>query len=128
MGKYWKPIRSFCTVPAFSLSKIEWDPGPPAEKLQAAHTLQYARINKHAMLFKERFWRKKALIWLPISCRIISTMPTKNQRSAKGVLISYSIGDKAAVVANQSKDGIRQRYSALCSLILAIPESCWNSK
>lgn len=29
---------------------------------------------------------------------------TKNQRSEKGVLISYSIGEKAAVIAAQSKE------------------------
>lgn len=29
---------------------------------------------------------------------------TKNQHSPKGVLISYSIGDKAAVIANQSNE------------------------
>ena len=29
---------------------------------------------------------------------------TKNQKSAKGVLISYTIGDKAAVVSNQTDE------------------------
>ncbi|RYY63581.1 MAG: FAD-dependent oxidoreductase, partial [Chitinophagaceae bacterium] len=45
-----------CTLPTFSVQKIEWLPGLPEEKLAAIKSLQYARINKHPILFKERFW------------------------------------------------------------------------
>lgn len=103
-GKMLEADKIICTLPAFSLSKIDWQPGLPPEKLQAATALQYARINKHALLFKERFWGEDSFDMVTDQLPHYFYHATKNQKSAKGVLISYSIGDKAAVVANQSKE------------------------
>jgi monoamine oxidase len=93
-----------CTIPTFALQKITWQPQLPASMTYAIDALQYARINKHALLFSERFWKDE-------SFDLITDMPahyiyhaTKNQQSAKGALISYTIGDKAAVAANQTDD------------------------
>jgi monoamine oxidase len=99
-GKVFTADKIICTLPTFSLKKIQWLPGLPKEKLDAINQLQYARINKHPVLFSERFW--------PEDMDMVTDLPahyfyhaTKNQPSKKGILISYTIGDKAAVAANQ---------------------------
>lgn len=102
-GKMLEADKVICALPAFSLSKIDWQPGLPPEKTAAARALQYARINKHAMLFGERFWKEESFDMVTDQLPHYFYHATKNQPSAKGVLISYSIGDKAAVVANQTK-------------------------
>ena len=99
-GKTFRADKLICAIPTFSLKKIQWLPGLPKEKRDAINALQYARINKHPVLFNERFW--------PEDMDMATDLPahyfyhaTKNQPGKKGVLISYTIGDKAAVVANQ---------------------------
>ncbi len=102
-GKVFNADKLICTVPTFSMRKIEWLPGLPKEKIDAVNQLQYARINKHPVLFNERFW--------PEDMDMVTDLPahyfyhaTKNQKSNKGILISYTIGDKAAVSANQDDE------------------------
>jgi len=99
-GKVFRADKLICTAPTFSLKKIQWLPGLPKEKIDAINQLQYARINKHPVLFSERFW--------PEDMDMVTDLPahyfyhaTKNQPGKKGILISYTIGDKAAVTANQ---------------------------
>jgi monoamine oxidase len=91
-----------CTIPTFSAKKINWIPALPADTQLAMNELQYARINKNASLYNERFWKDE-------SFDLVTDMPghyfyhaTKDQPSKKGVLISYAIGDKAPVVAAQT--------------------------
>lgn len=91
-----------CTIPTFSAKKINWIPALPADTQLAMNELQYARINKNAMLYSERFWKDE-------SFDLVTDLPghyfyhaTKDQPSKKGVLISYAIGDKAPVVSAQS--------------------------
>jgi monoamine oxidase len=103
-GKTFTGDQLICTAPTFAAMKIDWQPGLPADQLNAMRQLQYARINKHPVLFNDRFWKDE-------SFDMITDLPahyiyhaTKNQPSKKGVLISYTIGDKAAVIANQSDD------------------------
>ncbi len=95
-----------CTAPAFAVSKIKWEPELPAGMQMALQGLEYARINKNAILYRERFWERDDF-------DMITDMPghyfyhaTKNQTSLTdaGVLISYTIGDKAAVIASQQDD------------------------
>ena len=102
-GKVFRADKLICTVPTFSLRKIQWLPGLPKEKVDAVNALQYARINKHPVLFSERFW--------PEDMDMATDLPahyfyhaTKNQPGTKGILISYTIGDKAAVTPNQDDD------------------------
>ncbi len=101
-GKVFKADKIICTTPTFSLQKINWLPHLPKEKREAINALQYARINKHPVLFSDRFW--------PQDMDMVTDLPahyfynaTKNQPGKKGVLMSYTIGDKAAVVANQDE-------------------------
>src|SRR5690606_28692246 len=92
------------TVPAFSAQKIKWEPALPADKINAMNQLQYARINKNPLLFSKRFWNDESFDMVTDQTPHYFYHATKNQRSGKGVLISYTIGEKAAVVANQTDE------------------------
>jgi len=101
-GKVFTADRMICTLPTFALSKIQWQPGLPPEKTNAINELQYARINKHAVVFKERFWKDEAFDLISDETPHYFYHATKGQPGTEGVLISYTIGDKAAVMANGS--------------------------
>jgi monoamine oxidase len=128
-GKVFRADKLICTVPTFSLKKIQWLPGLPKEKVDAVNALQYARINKHPVLFSERFW--------PEAMDMATDLPahyfyhaTKNQPGKKGVLISYTIGDKAAVAANQDdayhKAIINQALQPAFGDVQSKMEKQWN--
>ncbi|HTN44787.1 MAG TPA: NAD(P)/FAD-dependent oxidoreductase [Flavipsychrobacter sp.] len=93
-----------CTVPTFALSKINWLPVLPELYTEAVNQLQYARINKHALHFSKRFWKDEAFDLVSDQGPHYFYHATKNQPGPEGVLISYSIGDKAAMNANQSDE------------------------
>ncbi|MCH5685937.1 NAD(P)/FAD-dependent oxidoreductase [Niabella sp. W65] len=101
-GRQFTADKLICTIPTFAISKINWTPGLPPEKLQAINALQYARINKHAMLFEQRFWKEDGFDMITDQLPHYFYHATKGQPGSAGVLISYSIGDKAAVIANQN--------------------------
>lgn len=93
-----------CTIPTYSVSKINWNPGLPKEKIEAINALQYARINKNAFLFNERFWPEEAFDMVTDVYGHYFYHATKNQPGKKGVLISYTIGDKADVISRQNEE------------------------
>jgi monoamine oxidase len=95
-----------CTAPTFALSKINWDPVLPQRYTDALNQLQYARINKQALHFSKRFWKDEAFDLVSDQAPHYFYHATKNQAGPEGVLISYSIGDKAAMNANQSANVI----------------------
>ena len=103
-GEQFVGDKIICTIPAFSLKKIQWEPALPGDQLQAINELQYARINKNPLLFSKRFWKEEGFDMITDQSSHYFYHATMNQRSEKGVLISYSIGEKAAVIANQSDD------------------------
>lgn len=107
-GKIVEGDKIICTLPTFALKKIDWQPGFPAEKTDAINELQYARINKHAMHFSKRFWKEESFDMITDQSPHYFYHATKNQPSASGVLISYTIGEKAAVVANQGNEWNRE--------------------
>lgn len=103
-GKTFTANKLICTAPTFAVKKMNWLPALPIETRRAMNELQYARINKHPVLFSERFWKDE-------SFDMVTDLPahyfyhaTKNQQSTEGILISYTIGDKAAVIANQNDE------------------------
>jgi monoamine oxidase len=103
-GEKFEGDKIICSIPTFSLKKIDWQPSLPKEKVDAINALQYARINKNPMLFTSRFWGTE-------NFDLLTDMPahyfyhgTKNQRSSKGALISYTIGDKADVFGHLSNE------------------------
>ena len=93
-----------CAIPTFSINKINWKPGLPQEKIDAINALQYARINKNAVLFNERFWNDESFDMITDTYGHYFYHATKNQKSSKGVLISYTIGEKADVISRQDND------------------------
>ena len=93
-----------CTLPTFAMTKIAWHPELPDDKKTAIDALQYCRINKQAVLFKERFWKDEAFDLLTDSNAHYFYHATKSQPLSEGVLISYSIGDKADVLARQNNE------------------------
>lgn len=103
-GQEFSGDKIICTAPTFAVKKINWQPALPADQLQAINELQYARINKNPMLFRERFWKDESFDMVTDQSPHYFYHATKNQPSSKGVLLSYTIGEKAAVVANQSDE------------------------
>ena len=103
-GQVFSGDKIICTAPTFALKKIKWEPGLPVDQVNAINELQYARINKNPLLFSERFWNDESFDMVTDQSPHYFYHATKNQSSKKGVLISYSIGEKAAVVANQSDE------------------------
>lgn len=103
-GQTFTGDKIICTVPGYSVKKIKWEPGLPAEQLQAMGELQYARINKNPLLFNKRFWKDEGFDMVTDQTPHYFYHATKNQHSEKGVLISYTIGEKAAVIANQTDE------------------------
>lgn len=103
-GQVFYGDKIICTAPTFAVKKIKWEPGLPADQVNAINELQYARINKNPLLFSERFWKDESFDMVTDQVPHYFYHGTKNQLSKKGVLISYSIGDKAAVVANQTDE------------------------
>lgn len=101
-GKTFTADKIVCSLPTFSIGKIKWLPELPVEKQDANKQLQYARINKHAVQFNKRFWKRESFDLITDELPHYFYHATKNQRGPEGVLISYSIGDKAAVMANQN--------------------------
>lgn len=103
-GQVFSGDNLICTTPTYSLSKINWKPGLPKEKIDAINALQYARICKNAVLFKERFWNDESFDMITDAHGHYFYHATKNQNSPKGVLISYTIGDKADVISRQNDE------------------------
>jgi len=101
-----------CTVPATRLRRFTWSP-VPEEHLDAAEQLQYSRITKTAILFRDRFWQGRTIqrkgktertgfavftnrvadFCFDSTCGITDTGP--------GILCSYAFGEKAANISSQ---------------------------
>ncbi len=102
-GQSFSADRLICTVPLYALQKIKWNPGLPIHQLDAIQALQYARIGKFPVLFKERFWKEENFDLLTDSPAHYFYHATKNQAGSPGVLISYAIGEKADSFASMTK-------------------------
>jgi monoamine oxidase len=103
-GTQFEADKIICTAPTFAVKKMKWEPELPIEIQDALNALQYARINKNPILFKERFWKDESFDMVTDTPIHYLYHATKNQLSKKGVLISYSVGEKAQVMANQSDE------------------------
>ncbi len=114
-GKTFTADKVVCALPTFAMSKINWQPGLPENKLKAIRELQYARINKRAVLFEERFWKDESFDMVTDEMPHYFYHATKNQKAKQGVLISYTIGEKAAVAANRSNERYKKEIVDLLS-------------
>jgi monoamine oxidase len=101
-GRDFTADACICTVPARVLTKITFDPPLPAAHAAAANKLQYARIVKNQILFKERFWSEEDFSLVSDVTSHYYFHSTKNQPGKQGILCSYAIGEKADVLASQS--------------------------
>jgi monoamine oxidase len=111
-GKRFKGDACICAVPASCYRNITWQPRLPAQQIDAANQLQYARITKTAVLFQKRFWdlpSKKLVLrrssggFSVFSDRVSDFCfdSTYLQPGLGGILCSYAIGDKADDIASE---------------------------
>ena len=91
-----------CTVPARTLDNIDFDPPLPAVQKAAAQKLQYARIIKNSVLFRERFWGPENFSLVSDVTSHYYFHSTKDQPGRQGILCSYAVGEKADVLASQN--------------------------
>jgi monoamine oxidase len=101
-GRDFSADACICTVPARVLDKILFDPPLPAAYSLAADKLQYARIVKNQVLFRERFWGPEDFSLVSDVTSHYYFHSTKNQPGKRGILCSYAIGEKADVLAAQN--------------------------
>jgi monoamine oxidase len=113
-GSQYTGSRLICTVPVFALTKINWQPALPAEKLDALNQLQYCRIIKSAVVFKERFWEDESFDMITDSTAHYFFHSSKNQQTTKGTLTSYAIGDKAHILSKMNQD---QKIQEICAAL-----------
>ncbi|MDW8295250.1 MAG: FAD-dependent oxidoreductase [Raineya sp.] len=93
-----------CTLPTYALSQVQFEPDLPENKKLALEQLQYARIIKMAVLFRERFWQKDNFALCTDLEGHFVFHTTQNQPSRQGILHFYTIGDKAYSLARQNKE------------------------
>jgi len=107
------PIRAHacvCAIPAHCLRSITWHPALPQRTQESAERLQYARITKTAVLCSHRFWRQPAHSGFSVFTTLASDFcfdSTYLQQGRKGILCSYSIGDKADDIAASPLDKVK---------------------
>lgn len=95
-----------CTVPARVLNRIRFDPPLSSAQRDAAEQLQYARIIKNSVLFRERFWGTEDFSLVSDVTSHYYFHSTKDQPGPEGILCSYAVGEKADILASQD-DGRR---------------------
>lgn len=101
-GRDFTADACICTVPARVLTKIAFDPPLPAAHTAAANKLQYARIVKNQILFKERFWGEEDFSLVSDVTSHYYFHSTQRQPGKQGILCSYAVGEKADVLASQN--------------------------
>lgn len=106
--------RVVCTLPAVAVSGIQWNPALPEAKTEALQQLQYARIIKSSVLFRERFWKDESLSIISDTLPHYFFHTTKNQSGTKGVLTSYAVGDKAYIFSMLSNE---QKIKQICQAL-----------
>jgi monoamine oxidase len=98
----WSADACICTVPTRSLRRMQFDPPLPATQIRAADELQYARIIKTSVLYDERFWKHDDFSLVSDVTSHYYFHSTQKQPGKAGILTSYSVGDKADVLASQN--------------------------
>lgn len=107
-GKTFTADKIICTVPTFSLGRINFSPSLPKATLHAIDALQYARINKCVGLYSQRFWKREDFDMITDTPAHYFYHATKNQDSIKGALTSYTIGEKADIFGWQNDESRKQ--------------------
>jgi monoamine oxidase len=97
------------TAPASVLNSIRFDPPLSPAKALAADELEYCRIIKTQMLFDRRFWPVEDFSLMSDETSHQYFHSTQGQPGPRGILCSYSCGDKADVLASQTKAGRQEQ-------------------
>jgi monoamine oxidase len=113
-GSNWTADKVICTIPTYSVNKIIWKPVLPSDMIEALNELQYSRIVKTSVLFKERFWKDESFDMITDSTPHYFFHSTKNQKGLKGVLTSYATGDKAFMI---SKLNEKEKITEICNAL-----------
>lgn len=90
-------------APASVLNSIHFEPALSSFKSLAADELEYGRIIKTQMLFDKRFWPAEDFSLMSDETSHQYYHSTLGQKGTHGILCSYACGDKADVLAAQSK-------------------------
>lgn len=102
-GAKFTADKLICTAPTPAVQKINWSPGLSSTYIDGLNALQYARIGKFPMIFKERFWKAEDFDMITDTPAHYFYHATKDQPGQQGVLICYATGDKGDVLANVNK-------------------------
>jgi monoamine oxidase len=106
----FKARHGICTVPARFLNSIDWIPELKEAKRLAARDLQYARIMKTVLLFKNRFWEKtlgeKFSCFTDGTSDFVFAASLGQNSGGEGILCSYAIGDKADDLASRGTEDL----------------------
>ncbi|MBK7812772.1 MAG: NAD(P)/FAD-dependent oxidoreductase [Saprospiraceae bacterium] len=102
-GKIFSGEKLICAVPTFSILKMNWKPLLPQNTLDAINELQYARIGKFPLIFKERIWKRDDFDMITDTPAHYFYHGTKNQAGKHGILMCYATGDKADSLASVSQ-------------------------
>ncbi len=90
-------------APASVLNSIQFDPPLTSAKALAADELEYGRIIKTQMFFDRRFWPAEDFSLMSDETSHQYFHSTQGQSGPRGILCSYAVGDKADVLASQTK-------------------------
>jgi len=91
------------SAPSSVLNSIEFDPPLSPAKTLAADELEYGRIIKTQMLFDRRFWPAEDFSLMSDETSHQYFHSTQGQPGPRGILCSYAVGDKADVLASQTR-------------------------
>jgi monoamine oxidase len=91
------------TAPASVLQSIQFEPALSQARALAADELEYSRIIKTQLLFNRRFWPAEDFSLISDETAHQYFHTTEGQPGPRGILCSYSVGDKADVLAAQSQ-------------------------
>jgi len=90
-------------APSSTIPAIRFDPPLPPAHARAAEELEYARIIKTQILCDRRFWPAENFSMMSDETSHQYFHTTQGQPGPKGILCSYSVGDRADVLASQTE-------------------------
>jgi monoamine oxidase len=108
-------------APSSVIPSIVFDPPLPPAQARAAEELEYARIIKTQILCRSRFWGAENFSMMSDETSHQYFHTTQGQAGPMGILCSYSVGDKADVLASQT-DKRRQEIVTL-DLVAVSPDA-----
>ncbi len=91
-----------CAIPTFSVLQIDWQPALKPAQSEALNRLQYGRIIKTTVRFKERFWAEERFAVATDEAPHFIFHNTQGQDGPSGMLTSYAVGDRAYLMAKKN--------------------------